>query len=515
MASDVPRAAGYAQLVKQYELAVVPHWHQSAVGATSAHRVDQIGDTVRETYPARHWPGETIAGHLEFALKYDGVNLLILARLFRTVPEDAIAEYVRSKPLGKYARRTWYLYELLTGRRLLIDDVTQGNYIDLLEPELYYTAPPKQVARQRVRDNLLGDARFCPTVRRTELLTQFEQSNLTERSCKIIEGYPVDLLKRALAYLYTKESKSSFEIEHIKSSANRTERFVALLQLAEKEDFFLKPALIDLQNRIVDERFKDHDYRTNQNYVGESIAWQSERIHFVSPKPDDLVGLMDGMIAAHGRMGTAEALHPVAHAAVIAYGFVFMHPFEDGNGRIHRFLIHNILVRRGFTPAGIMFPVSAVMLKRRENYDTSLEAFSKPLMPLIEYELNEQGRMTVHNETADFYRFPDLTPQTEALFEFIRETIEVELVEELRFLVNYDKIRRAIQEVVDMPDRLIDLFIRCCLQNRGSLSRRKREELFAMLKDDEVAKMEAAVRNVYQQETRLLADSSTSQSNDR
>ena len=40
----------------------------------------------------------------------------------------------------------------------------------------------------------------------------------------------LELLKRALAYLYTKESKSSFEIEHIKPSANRTERFVALLR---------------------------------------------------------------------------------------------------------------------------------------------------------------------------------------------------------------------------------------------------------------------------------------------
>ena len=272
---------------------------------------------------------------------------------------------------------------------------------------------------------------------------------------------------------------------------------MALLQLAEKEDFFLKDALIDLQNRIVDERFRDKDYRANQNYVGESIAWQSERVHFVSPKPGDLVGLMEGMIASHERMGAGQALHPVVHAAVIAYGFVFMHPFEDGNGRIHRFLIHNILARRGFTPTGIMFPVSAVMLKRMEDYDASLEAFSRPLMPLIEYELNEQGRMTVHNETADFYRYADLTAQTEALFEFIRDTIEVELVEELRFLVNYDTTKRAIQAVVDMPDRMIDLFIRCCLQNHGSLSKRKREEFFDMLKDDEVAKMDEAVREAY------------------
>ena len=103
MSSNGARAAGYAQLVRQYELAVMPHWHDSAVGTTSAHRIDRTHATVREMYPARHWPGEALGDHLEFALKYDGVNLLILSRLFRVVPEDAITEYVRSKPNGKYA----------------------------------------------------------------------------------------------------------------------------------------------------------------------------------------------------------------------------------------------------------------------------------------------------------------------------------------------------------------------------------------------------------------------------
>ena len=112
----------------------------------------------------------------------------------------------------------------------------------------------------------------------------------------------------------------------------------------------------------------------------------------------------------------------------------------------------------------------------------------------VGYALDDQGRMTVANDTKDFYRFIDLTTQAEALFAFIRETIEVELVEELRFLVNYDKTKRAIQEVVDMPDRMIDLFIRCCFQNHGKLSQRKREDLFKMLSDQEVAGMEVAIR---------------------
>ena len=93
--------------------------------------------------------------------------------------------------------------------------------------------------------------------------------------------------------------------------------------------------------------------------------------------------------------------------------------------------------------------------------------------------------MTVQNESADYYRYIDLTAQAEALFEFIRDTIEGELVDELRLLVNYDTAKRAIREIMDMPDRL-DLFILCCRQNQWKLSKRKREEFFGMLNDAEV-----------------------------
>lgn len=486
------KPAGYARLIQQHKLAVIANWHESYITTGIASRIENANGTVRDLYPAVYDPADDLGSQLEFALKYDGTNLLILSGLFAAVPGDDIAFYIRSKPTGKYARRIWYLYEMISDKRLAIDDLAQGNYIDLLEPEQYYAAPGMAVQRQRIRDNLLGDARFCATIRRTPKLTQFEHSDLAERCRQIMKDYPLELLKRALSYLYTKESKSSFEIEHIKPTATRTERFVSLLQSAANEDFFHRTALIELQNNIVDERFAEHDYRTNQNYVGESISWQNERVHFAAPKPHDLKSLMDGMFAAHERMAVSS-VHPVLHAAAIAYGFVFMHPFEDGNGRIHRFLIHNILSHQGFTPAGIMFPVSAVMLKKIDFYDASLEAFSKPLMSLVDYSLDDQGRMTVSNETRNYYRFIDFTPQAEVLFEFIRETIEVELVEELRILVNYDNAKRAIQEIVDMPDRLIDLFIRCCFQNYGKLSKRKHDELFNMLSDEDVAKMEEAV----------------------
>lgn len=491
------RPVGYLELVARYNLDVIQHWRKSLVTTSGIHRVDTSGDVHVEVYPARYWPGDDLGDQLEFALKYDGVNLAILAVLFQEADKEDIVAYVRSKPTGKYARRLWFLYEFLTGERLQLDDVKQGNYVDLLESEQYYVSSPgRRIRRQRINDNLLGDSRFSPVVRRTDILRESEAADLPRRCRQVVAAYSPELLKRALGYLYNRETKSSFEIEHIKPTSSRIERFVAQLQMAQKEDFCQKAHLVELQNRIVDSRFREPDYRSNQNYVGETVAWQQEKIHYVCPKPEDLPELMDGLSAAHRRMEDGD-VSAVIHGATIAYGFVFLHPFEDGNGRIHRFLIHNILARRGLTPEGVMFPVSASMLRNPGDYDASLEAFSRPLMALVDYSLDEKGQMTVHNDTVAWYRYVDMTAQAEALFGFVRHTIDTELPEELAFLANYDKTRNAIREIVDMPDRHVDLFIRFCLQNNGRLPARRRTPYFGALSDKEIASMEEAVMSAY------------------
>lgn len=173
------------------------------------------------------------------------------------------------------------------------------------------------------------------------------------------------------------------------------------------------------------------------------------------------------------------------------------HPFEDGNGRIHRFLLHNILARRGFTPEGVMFPVSAVMARRGIEYDASLEDFSRPLMALARFSLDDEGRLAAHGDLTPWFRSIDLTAQTEALCRFMEATLDTELAHELAFLTGYDACRTALREIVDMPDRAVDLFIRLCLQNGGRLSARKRDEHFATLTGTELAEMERAVRAAF------------------
>ena len=491
------RFAGYAFLVENYHLNIIPNWHISSISQSGVKNIIRQDEQVEKIYPQSYWPGESSGDHLEFALKYDGINLAILSTLFNVINEEELTDWIASKPTGKYARKIWFLFEYLTGRMMSLPDLAQGNYIELLEGQLYYTITPGQrIQRQRMVDNLPGNPAFCPIVRRTDKLAALEQLDIQQRCTEIVTAYSPELLKRALSYLYTKETRSSFEIEHITPSASRTEKFITLLATAEQRDFCEKPLLIAAQNSIVDSRFRDTDYRGTQNYIGESISFQQQRIHYICPKPEDIADLMAGLIAAHRKL-KSSAVPALVHAAIISYGFVFMHPFEDGNGRLHRFLIHNILSQRGSVPEGLMFPVSAAILKNPALYSTSLEKYSIPLLQLIDYDLDELGVMVVRGDTGCWYRYMDMTIQVEALYEFVIKTVEEELNEELDFLVSYDNTRRAIQNIVDMPDHHINLFIRLCLQNNGHLSATKRESHFRILSDDEIVRMEKAVREEY------------------
>lgn len=495
------RPAGYAFLLEKYMLKAIPNWHCSWIGPTGTRNEIVQDGLVETTYPQSYWPGERVGDHLEFALKYDGINLATLALLFEVIDASSLSDWIASKPTGKYARKIWFLYEYLTSCRLPLQDLTQGNYIDLLEKNKYYTARwfrrQEMVQRQRIYNNLPGSPEFCPIIRRTEKLIEIERIDITQRCAEIVTAYPPELLKRALSYLYRKETKASFEIEHIKPDSSRTDRFIALLTTAEHRDFCEKALLIEIQNSIVDPRYRDAGYRQSQNYVGETVSPWQEKIHYISPKPEDLTGLMNGLISTHHKLKGERDIPAVVHAAIIAYGFVFLHPFEDGNGRIHRFLIHNILAQRRLIPEGLMFPVSAAMLNNKILYDSSLEAFSEPLLKLINYKLDESGKMTVSGQTGIWYRFIDMTAQVEALYAFIIKTIDEELKKELDFLVSYDSTKKALQEIVDMPDRQIDLFIRFCIQNNGHLSTTKRESHFSALTDDEIERMEATVRTHY------------------
>ncbi|WP_338040713.1 Fic family protein [Nitratireductor luteus] len=216
----------------------------------------------------------------------------------------------------------------------------------------------------------------------------------------------------------------------------------------------------------------------------------------VSARPEDLGSLIAGMEAFDQR--AAEHLDPVIAAAVLAFGFVYVHPLEDGNGRIHRYLIHHVLAQRGFNPPGVVFPVSAAILAAINDYRRVLESYSQRLLPLIEWKPTDRGNVEVLDDTSDFYRFFDATPHTEFLFECVRRTVEEDLPQEADYLQRHDQAVRRIMDTVEMPDRTAGDFVMFVRQNGGTLSRKSREREFALLTDEEVGRLEAIVNDAFE-----------------
>lgn len=109
-------------------------------------------------------------------------------------------------------------------------------------------------------------------------------------------------------------------------------------------------------------------------------------------------------------------------------------------------------------------------MRRRREYEQVLDTISRDVRSNAVFTLDDQNQMTVEGDTIDLYRYPDLTPHAEFLYECIAETVEKDWPEELRFLQSFDAAFRAVQSVVDMPDTRIRLLVRLLMQNHGQLS---------------------------------------------
>jgi Fic family protein len=426
------------------------------------------------------------------------LDLAVLKRLFSALVPADIEALVRAKPTGSYARRIWFLYEWLMSAQLDIPDADRGTYEPVVDSDQQWAVPGENSSRHRVRNNLPGTPEFCPLVFKTKRLAELVAMDLAARAQQAIARIPKDLLSRTAAFLLLKDSRSSYAIEGERPPQDRIQRWGRAIGEAGRRPIDLDE-LLRLQAIVIgDARFVELGLRREGGFVGEHDRETRMPIpDHVSARSVDLRSLIDGMAAFDS--GPARDLDPVIAAAVLAFGFVYVHPFVDGNGRIHRYLIHHVLAQRGFNPAGVVFPVSSAILERIEEYRAVLESYSQRLLPLIEWQPTPDGNVRVLNDTSDFYRFFDATAQAEFLYSCVMKTIDVDLPHETQFLAQYDQFRARIENLVDMPDRTVDLLFRFLHQNGGRLSRRAREQEFAALTEEEAATAERAYREIFGQ----------------
>lgn len=486
------KAAGYAWLANYYSLPEQRLRSLALVGGKALPTVLAEGKTLSR-YTAAYWPGERPFDHLTFALKHEPIQLDILADIFKRLDPVSLLSHIKTTPSGRYARIAGFLYEWFTRIELAVDFDISGGYVPVLHPKAMLAPKGQRVPRWRVLNNLSGTPDFCPVIRRTVLLESFLSIDFSARIASYRRTINPRLFERAIGYLYQKETRSSFAIEHETLSPGRAGLFLsALTRAGLNRDLLTETGLIELQRAILDPRYVESKFRRTQNYVGESLPGYREKIHYVCPPPQFVYSLMNGLKALPEAVAGIE---PLAEAAMISFGFVFIHPFEDGNGRIHRFLIHDVLARRAVLPRDIIIPVSAYMDRQRALYDAALEQFSSPLLRNVQYELDDvSGKMVITNspEIESYFRYPDFTSQAEFLGRALRSSIEDDLLEEVDFLQKFDKTTELVRQIVDLPDKKLSLLIRLMHAQGGRLSHNKRRTQFSELTDDEVTGIQFA-----------------------
>ena len=487
---------GYGAIIKVYDL----HAPLPDVLALLSQKHKQYEREDWIVFTPRYRPEDSLMGHLTFALKYEGIALGVLKKLFEKLDAKEIITMVANEPTGQYSRKIWFLYEWLMDSRLELPDLTSGNYIDVVDETIQYASrsKPEISKRHRVRNNLPGVRDFCPMIRKTALLEHYIELDLPQRIKNIIGKIHPDVMARTAAFLLLKDSKASYAIEGERPPQNRAQRWGrAIGQAGQKA--ITKEELVRLQQIVIDNpRFTKMGWREQEGFIGEHDRRHGTPIpDHISAKWKDIELLINGLIATNQKLDTDDSYDAVLAAAIIAFSFVFIHPFVDGNGRIHRYLIHHVLSRKEYVSKGIIFPVSAIILERLDEYRKVLEHFSRPRLDLIEWKPTKDNNVEILNDTIDLYRYFDATKQATFLYSCIQQTIEQTIPGEVEYLEKYDLMKDYLDNHFEMPDKTVALLVRFLEQGKGKLSERAKIKEFEVMTEAEIATIENKYQEIF------------------
>ena len=269
---------GYAHLVARHGLDARPVSPRAVIDpAVRGRKLRGAGSQKVLAFEQKYRPEDTLVGHLQFALRYEGVNLEVLALLFERAGRSELTKWLAKNPASAYARRAGFLYEWLTGDSLGVQVSAKERYAPLADGKLQFCLEGgERNAKFRVLNNLPGNREFCPLVRRTAYLDELAQEDLRKKTREKLAQYDPDLLRRAASYLYLKETHASFEVERESPSPSRARRFTELLRGADTDLPLTEERLAELQRAVIDPRFHEFGWRTEQNWLGKDHGYRKQ-----------------------------------------------------------------------------------------------------------------------------------------------------------------------------------------------------------------------------------------------
>jgi hypothetical protein len=480
---------GFNALAKRHKIHLAqPLRVKSIIGSTRTIR--EANDHLDNQYPTNYQPEDSFIGHFEFGLKYEEIHLEFFARLFAAIGPEPIEAWCQKAPYGQYARRTGFLYEWLTGQRLNVPDVDNGAYCTVLPAQSYLVrSTPERVKRWRVNNNLPGTVDFCPIVRRTPAVQNAIEFDLKTALKALDQQFVADILMRTASWLTFKESRASFLIEKESEQTDRVQRFAHVIaqHCGHIENPLSSDSLRTLQAGILGDDALGLGLRLSPVFVGQATL-REDLVHYIAPPFAEVPHMLNGLSSFETITRGAE---PLARAAVIAFGFVYIHPMRDGNGRLHRFLINDSLIRDQAIPPDVILPISATITSSidfRAGYNKTLDSFSKPFMqrhaaayrfgPIETFADGTRSNFIfdAYEDALFAWRYPDLTAHVLYTGTVVAHTVLTEMAEEARVLVRFQCAQQQLKEVLEMPDQDANRIIRSLKDNNWQLSGKLKKE---------------------------------------
>lgn len=488
MSNSGDELVGFSALERRFELKPVQPLTSTCRIGKSPHAVTGKGFAVI-TKTAAYRPADTVRGHFEFGLKYDDLNLEWLARFFKLTGPQWIEEWVTENPTGIYARRAGFLYEWITGESLA-RTAANAKYGEAIDSQRYLTATQAQRnPRWKLFDNMPGSPAFCPMVRLTPEVQAQSGFDVVRALTELDNKFGADLLTRSAAWLTLNESRATFTMEKESDRASDIRRFAVAMaeRCGRLEEPLSDEGLKTLQRDILGERVLRTGMRRSPVFVGSSAHFDVTVVRYIAPEFSAVPHLLDGLreFERRTRPQGLDQARSLLRATAIAFGFVYIHPLSDGNGRVHRLLINDVLMRDGLVPNGVILPVSSTIVKSsalRGEYEEVLDSISSRQVRRYvqdyffgaEVECEDGVLSNFHfkayADALPMWRYPDLTRHAGYLARIVRKTIVDNMTDEAEVLARHDEARRRLKRAFEMPDGDADRIIRSLRQNNGQVT---------------------------------------------